>query len=69
MQDWTIFYGNLFMCPAGERVDDCPIRLIEYLPFIEKINWFNELPKEEKQKIVMHHDACSAKREKDKKDK
>jgi len=57
------------MCPAGKRKDDCLIRLIDDLPFLEKINWFNELPEEEQQRIVKYHEACSATRWKNKKDK
>lgn len=56
------FYGALHECPYKKKLQDCPIKPVDDLPFGEKFLWFEKLPKEEKDAMVEHHYKCSAKR-------
>jgi hypothetical protein len=62
MKESILFYGSLFGCPVGKRMSDCPVRVIEYLTFEEKVNWFDGLSPEERKKFINHHNNCLEKR-------
>ena len=60
--DIHTLYGLAYACPHFERKGDCPLKVIEKLPFKQKVLWVNGLSKEEKETILKHHEACSLKR-------
>jgi hypothetical protein len=51
-----------YACPHIDRKDNCPLKVIELLPFKQKVLRTNGLSKEEKEIILEHHYACSIKR-------
>jgi hypothetical protein len=60
------FYGNLYDCPVGRRLPDCPVYSKEDLSFKEKVNWFDGLQPAEQKAMEEYHQACAAKRKTDK---
>jgi hypothetical protein len=64
LNNYFDFLGNLYGCPFGRRRPDCPIYSLDLNSFKEKLEWFNNLPKENKDEIVVHHYQCKVKREK-----
>lgn len=56
---YLVFYGNLYECPWGERLKDCPVKVVSDLTFEEKFKWFNNLPDQQKNDIIAHHNHCS----------
>ena len=59
MNEENYLYGLAYNCPAKQRQDDCPLNVMEHLSFKEKVNWINELSKEEKKVILEQHQVCS----------
>jgi hypothetical protein len=64
LNNYLDFLGNLYDCPFGRRMPDCPMYPLKYDSFKEKLEWFGNLPKENKDMIVGHHQECKVKREK-----
>jgi hypothetical protein len=56
------FLGNLYGCPYGIRVPECPIYPIDCNTFREKFDWFVDLSNEEKDSVVVYHCQCLEKR-------
>lgn len=65
MESSTDSYGILYACPAGERAPDCPIGNVDNFSFGEKIQWFEKLSIEEKERIKQHHIECSNNRKRE----
>lgn len=63
LYEYLNFYGSLYDCPYGKRLPDCPVKPMENKPFEEKFEWFESLPKQEKDFINKHHQQCLAKRD------
>jgi hypothetical protein len=63
MEIEIIIHGILFACPALIRKCNCPFKKIDFLSFQEKVILVKELNREEKEKIVEHHQICSKDRE------
>jgi len=59
MKEENNLYGLAYECPTKQRQDDCPLKMMEHLSFKEKVNWINELSKEEKKVILEQHQVCS----------
>lgn len=59
---YMVFYGNLYECPWGQRLDTCPVNPVTDLTFEEKYKWFNNLDDNKKNEIFAHHNQCSKKR-------
>lgn len=59
MKEENELYGLAYNCPTLQRKDDCPFMQVEYLTFIEKVNWIDGLNKDIKQKIIEEHKKCS----------
>jgi hypothetical protein len=57
------FYGNLYNCPVGRRLPDCPVYSRDHLSFKEKVYWFDGLKPAERKAMAEHHHACAAKRQ------
>lgn len=55
-------YGFDCNFPSAHRLNDSPFKLVEQLPFKQKVLWVKDLSKEEKEIIFDHHKACSIKR-------
>jgi hypothetical protein len=60
------FYGNLYDCPVGKRLPDCPVYAKDHLSFKEKIYWFDGLTSAERKAITEYHHACAERRTSDK---
>jgi len=52
MNEENELYGLAFDCPYYDRQDDCPLKEIEQLSLREKVNWFNSLCQDRKQKLI-----------------
>jgi len=50
------------VCPHLERKDDCPLKQVEHISFLEKVKWIDTLNKEEKDTILERHKVCSKNR-------
>ncbi len=61
MSELTI-YGILYSCPAGERIEECPIRSLDHLSFHDKVDLIDGLSEDEKTAISQEHWRCSSKR-------
>jgi hypothetical protein len=55
-------YGFAYHCPLFHRLNDCPFKPLEQLPFKQKVLWINGLSDEEKESILKHHENCLKKR-------
>ena len=42
-------YGSVYYCPSAERLNDCQFKLVEQLPFKQKVLWVKGLSNEEKE--------------------
>lgn len=51
-------YGLAYGCPYEGRKDSCPLNEIHHLDFKEKVKWIDDLGKEEKRLILLHHKIC-----------
>jgi hypothetical protein len=60
--DTLTLYVLAYACPHIDRKGDCPLKVIEKLPFKQKVLWINRLSKEEKGIILEHHKAYSKNR-------
>lgn len=54
-------YGLAFGCPKQQRKESCPLKEIDNLSLVEKVNWINGLSKERKEFIQEFHycEFCS----------
>jgi len=64
LSNYFDFLGNLYGCPFGRRMPDCPVYPLDLNSFKERLEWFKTLPKDKKDLIVVHHHQCRMKREK-----
>ncbi len=62
MTEIYTLYGLAYDCTHIDRKGDCPLKVIEQLPFKKKVLWINELSQNEKEIILEHHKACSKNR-------
>lgn len=62
MDDIDYYLGLLFECPAGARLDTCPLKTVENLSNKEKIDWYESLSYEDKNEIIYYHKFCSSRR-------
>lgn len=62
MNKYIILYGNLYDCPAGPRLESCPLTCMQHLTFEEKYDVVSRLSNEEQDAILKHHDDCLLKR-------
>ena len=60
--DTLTLYGLSYACPHIYRKGDCQLKVIEKLPFKQKVLWISRLSKEEKGVILVHHNTCSKNR-------
>lgn len=52
-------YGLSYECPYVIRKSNCPLKCVDSLLFMEKVNWIDELSEGRKRSIWEHHLACS----------
>lgn len=57
--NYYTFIGNLYCCPVGERLKDCPLNRYDNLSFEEKIWKFKKLAPVEKDALLEHHRKCA----------
>lgn len=63
LSNYYIFVGNLYACPFGKRLSDCPIFPVVLNTFRERYEWFDNLSIEERESVVEYHNQCLTKRE------
>ncbi|RMG39829.1 MAG: hypothetical protein D6719_12365 [Candidatus Dadabacteria bacterium] len=55
--------GLIVACPFGKELPDCPLREVRKLPLKERFKILEAMPEEELDRILEHHEKCSARRE------
>jgi len=62
MVEENSLYGLTYGCPHLERQPECPLKQVEHLSFLEKVEWINTLSQAEKEAILEHHQRCTTNR-------
>lgn len=52
-------FGIAYKCPAGFRLKECPLKVIDHLTFGAKVSWINERDDFEVKKILIFHSVCT----------
>jgi len=58
----NVLYGCAFGCPAQSRLKDCPFIEFDHLSLKGKVIHMNEIDKEKKDSLTVHHAFCSRNR-------
>ncbi len=54
----SFLYGLAIACPLHNCDQSCPIDKIREMPIKERINYLEDLSKEEKGELITRHNAC-----------
>ena len=52
-------YGLAYECPKFKRKENCPFKVMDGLPFKEKLRLMNDFSDEKNTSILEHHHRCS----------